>query len=502
VQYPSYVYCHSQLRDPGIDGYAYHGSKGRPIPCGFAREIFSPGGIVWGASGFGKSRFIFALAASWTQGWGATTRRLNLIDPKAETFEIIAMEMADVYRRCVGEDEPYRDIFVENIRVHDVLHDRFSPSNLFAVPSGMSAGLVAELRASTALEAFQGETSELVEHGIRLVFALATTLGVGLTMELVRAVMDKPAVRDRMLLPKIADVHLRERLRNIDSTLPEQSRAAVIRRFEILLSERTSRLIFGISPASYTELLGRERDAKITLQNFGPSLIRAPRVAISQAMNAVVSAVNDLMLRTEIVPDMLITEETGQLVRNATVARSLLDASRTLRWKGISLVCCAQDPTNAFPPEVLKTLALNARWFAAFQSGRTDAALFDPYLPTDDGLFFHNLGARLGETKNAFYTHMACLPQQHFVFLRKGLSAVFMKTRDVEDRRNERDELLEIFYNHIASRSMVRFDDAERLIEEEQQRLLQGEIAPSHGASAPSFTVDDLLASVTKRGTP
>jgi hypothetical protein len=497
LSYDSRYQPTNQPEDPGT--YTYSPDQAHPITCAFAPETFSPGGLVWGASGFGKSRLIMVLAEDWSRYWDASvSRRFNLIDPKAETFEIMAMGVADQYLALKTDEE--RQVIVDNFRVHDVLSDRFAPANLFAVPSGMSASLVAEIRATTALEAFQGDASELVEHGIRLMFDVATALGVGLTMALVRGVMDKALFRERILSPKLSDTHLRERLRNLESTLPERSRAAVVRRFEILLAERTSRLIFGVSPATYKALLGEVRDCRVTLQNYGPSLVRPARVALSQAMNAVVSAVNDMTLRKEVVPDMLVTEETGQLVRNATVARYLIDASRTLRWKGIALVCCAQDPTNAFPPEVLNTLALNARWFAAFQSARSDAALFEPHLPTEKALFYHNLGVRHGESVKAFYTHMASLPRQHFVFLRKGLSAVLVKTITLADLSDRRAELLETFYNHIATRSMVRFDDAERLIEEEQHRVLEGEVAASVRDAGESLTVDALLSRLTRSG--
>jgi hypothetical protein len=98
---------------------------------------------------------------------------------------------------------------------------------------------------------------------------------------------------------------------------------------------------------------------------------------------------------------------------------------------------------------------------------------------------------------------MATLPPQHCYFLRKGLPPLRMKTRDLPDPKTSgksRDALLDIFYSQIASRSMVRVADAERLIDEEERDWASGSIpsqspqntsGPAPGAAR---TVDDLFA--------
>jgi len=77
-----------------------------------------------------------------------------------------------------------------------------------------------------------------------------------------------------------------------------------------------------------------------------------------------------------------------------------------------------------------------------------------------------------------------------------------MKTRDLPDPKTlgkSRDALLEVFYSQIASRSMVRVADAERLIDEEEQRWASGDIPSqsSQSAAGPATstvrTVDDLF---------
>jgi hypothetical protein len=77
-----------------------------------------------------------------------------------------------------------------------------------------------------------------------------------------------------------------------------------------------------------------------------------------------------------------------------------------------------------------------------------------------------------------------------------------LRTRDVaspEKSGASRDELLAIFNEEIAARSMVRIADAERLIAAWEQDLVRGEIPPqgSQGATnarAPLSTAEDLFA--------
>lgn len=512
---------------PGPIDYAetYDWPTPERLPCRIAARAFAPGGLIFGAAGYGKSRLIAVIAEGWTHAYSARDRRLTIIDPKAETFDLLITQLLEPYwLACADDAERVR--FAQNIFVNDVLVDRFTPTNLFAVPDGMSPSLIAELRAATTIEAFSGEFSDLMEYGVRLLYLVVASLGtIGITLDLVHRFFDDKQFREYTLIPKLADPHLRESLRVLEQTLPEQSRQAIVRRFQMLLATRSARALYGLSPAAHRALLPERPAPTISLQNFGPSAVRAPSVAIAQAQDAVVNAVNDLLLRPGVVPDMLITEETAQLVRNPTVARYLLDASRTLRWKGITLVCCAQDPSTAFPTGMLNTLALNAKWFAAFQSARADAALFDPFLPSDESLFRKNLRSTrcyresLSAERAAFYSHMATLPPQHFMFLHKSLSAFLVKTRTVVDRINDsadtaagrvtsgaygsREELFDVINKEITVHSMVRYVDAERLIERETQAFMQGEF-PTQDApqGRAALTVDELIARVTRDHDP
>jgi len=100
--------------------------------------------MVWGASGAGKSYGLHVVSEGWTE----RGRRLELIDPKGETFLLKAMHIAARYLALPEEE---RDAFAARFRVLDVTEDRVTPADLFRVPAGMSPALLASLRSRTSL---------------------------------------------------------------------------------------------------------------------------------------------------------------------------------------------------------------------------------------------------------------------------------------------------------------------------------------------------------------
>ncbi|HXH93301.1 MAG TPA: hypothetical protein VNN25_17085, partial [Thermoanaerobaculia bacterium] len=302
------------------------------------------------------------------------------------------------------------------------------------------------------------------------------------------------AFRERTLAPKLHDPALRDSIEHLDDVLPTATRQALVRQFDMHLSTRLGRIWFGLSPAAIARLVPQRADARIVIGNFGPSLLLSPSLARTQAVNRLIDVLTATMVNASPVATLLLIEEIGTIIRHTAVARFLLEGLRTLRWKLLSIVCCAQDPTNAIPKDVLHALLLNMRWLLAFESGREDASILLPYLPPR---------ASEAERKSAFLAEMATLPPQHCYFLRKGLPPLRMKTRDLPDPKTSgksRDELLDIFYQAIASHSMVRVVDAERLIDEEERDWATGDIPPQspRNASGPAKdtmrTVDDLFA--------
>lgn len=411
-------------------------------------------GMVWGSSGAGKSYGLVVVTNGWSAGG---TRRLQLIDPKGETYLLKSLHVAADY---LDLPDPEREAFAARFRVFDVTADALTPFNLFAVPKGMSPPLLAGLRAAATRHMSGHDYSDLMEYGVFLLYSAAINMQCGITVKFVRAFFLDAEFRARVILPKITDPRLRDSIEHIETTLPTQTRTAIVRQFDILLSSAPARISFGLSPSMVQSLAPADSRATDFLGNFGPTPQRSPALAKAMAINRMIDVLNDANVRDEITPEMVLVEEVGVIVKQPAVADFLLEASRTLRWKGVSIVCVAQDPANAIPRETAKALVLNSKWLLSFECAKEEAA---------EWLFPHvsrTVGKSEAEQRQAFVREMAKLPTQHAVLVKKGVPAVRFRTRDLDDptERYPRDLLVETFEREIARRSMVRAKDAEKLI--------------------------------------
>jgi hypothetical protein len=323
----------------------------------------------------------------------------------------------------------------------------------------MSPALLAGLRAEATRHMSGHDYSDIMEYGVFLLYAAAINMQCGITVKFVRAFFLDAEFRTRLILPKIADARLRDSIEHIETTLPTQTRTAIVRQFDILLSSAPARISFGLSPAMVHALTPTDDRATDFLGNFGPTPQRSPALAKAMAINRMIDVLNDANVRTEITPEMVLVEEVGVIAKQRVVADFLLEGSRTLRWKGLSIVCVAQDPANAIPRETCTALRLNSKWLLAFECGQEEASwLFDHVTRTP--------GKSESEQRQAFTREMAKLPTQQAVLVKKGLPAVRFRTRDLDDptKRYPRDLLTETFEREIARRSMVRVKDAEARI--------------------------------------
>lgn len=440
-------------------------------PVRVAAEEVGRHGMVWGASGAGKSYGIHLL----TEGWTVAGRHLELIDPKGETFLLKALAAAAKYR-SLGESK--REAFAARFRVLDMDDDRLTPADLWIVPHGMAPALLASLRAAATTDLVAHTFSDLMAYGLFLLYSAAIHFSWGITVKLTRAFFLDAAFRTR-IASQAADARLRDSIENLETTLPEQTRKAIVRQFDILLASSPARISFGLSPAMVRELLPQRDEADITLGNFGPTPQRTPALAKTMATNRLINVLTSVNVRTEIMPELLVLEEVGVLVKQPAVAEYLLEASRTLRWKGLGIVCVAQDPANAIPKETATALVLNAKWLLGFECGREESLWLLPHMGMS--------GQNNAEAKRAFMTEMATLPTQHAVFVRKGLQGLRLRLRDVADplKTADRAALMETFRTKIAARSMVRIAAAERLIARFESDLFAGSGVASPAAGKP-----------------
>lgn len=430
--------------------------------------------MVWGASGAGKSYGLEVI----TEGWTASARRLELVDPKGETYLLKAIAAAARYRSL---PEGERDAFAARFRVFDVSADRVTPVDLWSVPKGMSPALLASLRTAATCDVASHAISDLMSYGFFLIYSVAIHMGWGVTIRLVRAFFLDAAFRGR-IAKKMADERLKDSVEHLETTLPEQTRKAIVRQFDILLAATPARVSFGLSPAMTRELLPNSGPTLVTLGNFGATPQRPPALAKAMATNRLIDVLTEVNVRPETVRELLLLEEVGVLVKQPAVAEYLLEASRTLRWKGLSIVCVAQDPANAIPKETVTALVLNSKWLLAFECGREEACWVLPHMAMS--------GKSESEDRRAFLAKMAKLPTQHAVFVRKGLPGLYLRLADIQDptRRADRASLLDTFTTKIAARSMVRIAEAEERIERFEATLFDARQTPvtQDAATVPS----------------
>jgi hypothetical protein len=443
--------------------------------------------MVWGASGAGKSYGLHVVSEGWTD----RGRRLELIDPKGETFLLKAMHIA---ARYLALAEAEREAFAARFRVLDVTEDRVTPADLFRVPAGMSPALLASLRTAAVSDLSSHAYSDLMAYGMFLIFSVAINLAWGVTVRMARAFFLDASFRER-IVSRLTEERLKDSVAHLETTLPEQTRKAIVRQFDILLASAPARVSFGLSPSMVAELSPHRDTASITLGNFGPTPRRPPALAKAMATNRLIDVLNEVTIREKRVPEMLLLEEVGVLVKQPAVADYLLEASRTLRWKGLSIVCVAQDPSNAIPKETCTALVLNSKWLLAFECGRDEALWLAPHMA--------GRGKDDAAERRAFIAEMAKLPTQEAVFVRKGLPGFRLRLRDVDDptRRHAREKLLQVFYTKIASRSTVRTVDAEARIAGFEATLFEKRETP--GANDPpaarrvspqTTSIDDFFA--------
>src|SRR5262249_26009759 len=150
---------------------------------------------------------------------------------------------------------------------------------------------------------------------------------------------------------------------------------------DILLASTPARVSFGLPPGVIRELVPDLGTPSVFLGNFGPTPQRPPALAKTMATNRLIDVLSETSVRREALPEMLLLAEVGVLVKQPAVAEYLLEASRTLRWKGLGIVCVAQDPANAIPTETCTALVLNSKWLLSFECGRDETLWLLPHMP-------------------------------------------------------------------------------------------------------------------------
>ena len=464
-------------------------------------------GLVVGATGAGKSRFLIGLVLELLERLsdfshpGGSGVEIELVDPKYETYDLLRLALAALWLRT---DAWKRDELASRIRVIDWARDWITPSAPFErIGNDVSDAYLARLRADVVVQASPQSYTDAMRHGYfmlgRLLIEKQFPMNLRFTTKLFR---DEPF--RRRIASGIADPDVREYFLDLDRNLPKQTSEGLLRRLQEDFSFPEIRYSEGIPPKVLRKLLPKE-EPSIVIGNYSSRMSLPQSKAIERANHRIVDVLLKAPRRNQRRPGLLLLEESPVLLsRSSELVEPLTTATRTLRSVGMGIVHLAQDFSNALPSDLVRTLVLNARWIAMFRV-REDAELIYPHVLSLDE---QSRAMPEAVRRRAFAKTMEGLPQRRFYFHAKGFPALPASSLTVQDFArsagvSSEDELREIFNREIASRWVIPSTLAARLIAEWEAEVIdRAEVPPSAppggGKRNPHRTLADLLKDLGK----
>jgi hypothetical protein len=233
------------------------------------------------------------------------------------------------------------------------------------------------------------------------------------------------------------------------------------------------RLSIGIPPADIDRLLPRQA-TPIVLGNYGFSLALPMTKAKERASYRLIDVLLAAARRDSRRRGLLVIEESPMLLSSQNeLTQTLMEAARTLRSRGVGLLFAGQDFANALPSQMVRTLTLNTRWWALFQS-REEAEWIYPHAVMSAA----DRQRPEGERHRAFVRTIQSLERQHYYLLVKGQPALPVRAPDIGDPSSIADEtaemLRDVFRREIASRSLLPAKTAAELIEKWEAEVVDG----------------------------
>lgn len=454
-------------------------------------------GIVAGSSGSGKTHFGvyevdqllrrafgFGLAAGTTP----LELELELIDPKSETFELVALALATLHEEAPDE---LRERIATSVRVITWSSERISPFAPYAKDLRDSDAFHAYVRTDVATTASRQDYPETVRQLRFMTDRLLTAKRFPPNLTFLTRLLRDAAFRARIVEP-IADPDVRAYFLDLDANVPKQTVAAYLRRVQTELSFPEVRLALGVPPDALARLLPRAGAAPIVLADFGPAGKLPAGICLERAGHHVIDTLRGSARRDPARPKVLVIEELPTLLAGApALVEPLATAARTLRSAGVGVWYITQDFVGAVSADLARTLQLNAFWLAVFRSGKAEA----------EWLVGHaaDAGADGTEARRAFVKRIEDLPVRHFFLRVKGSAAIPLVTDDVPTVGAERRaKLLERFWSQIAVRSTIPAKVAEDAI-----AAWEAEIVPPPAATSPKKSaggIQDLLRELDAAG--
>ena len=458
-----------------------------PIPIGTLESgknlsvdssILLSSGLVIGATGAGKTRFLVGLLLRLLERhWNVSNSNggieIELVDPKYETYDLLRLALAALWLKM---PEREKEKFAARIRVIDWHCDWITPSAPFErIGSDVSDAFLARLRADVAAQASPQSFTDAMRHAYFMLARLLIEKQFPMNYRFTSKVFRNEAFR-KQIASGVPDSDVRAYFLELDKNLPKQTSEALLRRIQEDLSFPEIRFSEGIPPADLRKLLPRQ-DPWLVLGNYGSRMSLPPSKAVERANNRIVDLLLRAPRRNAARPGLLILEEAPTLLsRSSDLVEPLTTATRTLRSVGMGIVHVAQDFSNALPPDLVRTLVLNVRWMAMFRA-REDADLIYPHVISPDAS-----GKPLpeAERRRAFAKTMESLASRRFYFHAKGYPALPASSLPVGDLAktagvSSDDELRDIFNREIASRWVVPSSLAARLIAEWEAEVVDRE---------------------------
>jgi hypothetical protein len=455
-------------------------------------------GLVVGATGAGKSRFLIGLVLQLLERFGGPGVEIELVDPKFETYDLLRLALAALWLQTSLSK---RGELASRIRVIDWARDWITPSAPFErIGTEVSDAYLARLRADVVAQASPHAYTDAMRHGYfmlgRLLIEKQFPMNVRFTTKLFR----DESFRKR-IAAGIADQDVREYFLDLDRNLPKQTSEGLLRRLQEDFSFPEIRYSEGIPPAALRKLLPKEHPS-IVIGNYSSRMSLPQSKAIERANHRIVDVLLKAPRRNQHRPGLLLLEESPVLLsRSKELIEPLTTATRTLRSVGMGIVHLAQDFSNALPADLVRTLVLNARWLAMFRV-REDAELIYPHVLDE------SKGIPEAARRRTFAKTMESLPQRRFYFHAKGYPALPASSLTVPDfvhaaGVSSEDELREIFNREIASRWVVPTRLAAQLIAEWEAEVIdRADVPPSApggaGKRSPHQTLADLLNDLGK----
>src|ERR1051325_10130595 len=477
---------------PSREGFRFGTVGSENDPLELADDTALSSALVIGASGSGKTRFILnllrhAIERSLHPTADALHIDLELVDPKQETFELLAQYLAAEW---LIADDLTRERLAAAVRVIDWSKDAVTPFAPFDNSAGeVSNTYLAFLRTDVAIQAGEHSYSGALRQAFFMLACVLVERRFPPNYRFAMRFLDDEAYR-RRILEGVADSDVRAFFTGANHTLPKQTRDALLRRIQSDMSFPEVRLSIGIPPADLDHVLLR-RATPIVLGNYGCSMTLPLAKGKERASYRLIDVLLSAPRRDPRRRGLLVIDEAPMLLSEENeLTAALMEGARTLRSAGMGILFAAQDFANALPPQIVRTLMLNTRWWAVFQS-REEAEWIYPHIVRA------NESASEAERHREFVRGVQNLRRQHFYLYVKGHSALPLRAVDVPDvSMSSTDDLRSVFRREIAARSTIAAKTAAELIAKWEAEIVDGGAVPPAGvAKKPRAAggVDQLL---------